>query len=159
MSRALAAALAALAVVACIENPAETRPVDEAYFRCRVQPVLDQSCSAIACHGTVERPFHVFARNRLRLSYSGPDLILPLTDEELAANFENARGFVQAPPDDSWLVRKPLAQSAGGWFHLGDHLFQGGDVWLTPEDPDFITVLDWARGVAEDPDCVYAGSL
>jgi hypothetical protein len=143
----------------CVENTPAAVFGDEPFFRCNVQPVLDRSCSAIACHGDAKRPFHVFTRNRLRLAYEGEDLILPLTDAELAANFDNARAFLDVPAEDSWLVRKPLAQAAGGWFHLGDHLFGGGDVWLAVDDPDFQTILSWARGDTQDPSCTYAGSL
>lgn len=151
-------AAAVLATTAgCVDNPVQTQDLDHAFYRCKVQPILDHSCSALACHGKLERPFHVFTRNRLRLIETSSDQNTPLTPGELDANFDNARGFAGAPADESWLLLKPLEQHAGGYFHKGKDLFDGPDVWTSREDDDFVTVLAWLRGEKADPDCVYPG--
>lgn len=53
---------------------------------------------------------------------------------------------------------KPLEQQAGGLFHRGAELFGGGDVYLTPADPDFVTLRSWVEGAKEDPKCIEPGS-
>ena len=152
-------AFALVVCAACVDNPPFDVEVDEAFFRCRVEPVLDRSCSALACHGDARRPFHVFTRNRLRLRSADERLDRPLTSAEVAANYDNARFFLAEAAEDSWLLKKPLAQDAGGWFHLGAHLYGDEDIWIATDDPEYQTVLDWARGASEDPSCTYAGTL
>jgi hypothetical protein len=151
--------LIAISLAACIENPPRAISLDRKYFECQVQPVLDKSCSQNACHGDARRPFHVFARNRMRVVGTNVQRDLPLSTEELDANFTNALGF--ASPDDppkSWLLMKPLDERAGGYFHRGQDLFGGDDVFVSTDDPDYERLLGWISGAAEQPDCVYAGT-
>jgi hypothetical protein len=131
--------------------------LDVPYYRCKVQPVLDNGCAQLACHGDARRAFHVFTRNRLRLDGTNTDRNQPLTERELLANFDNAAGFAAADPDASWLLNKPLDEAGGGWFHLGRELFGGDDVWLTRDDDGYTTVREWLAGATEDPACAYRG--
>ncbi len=135
-------------------------PLDEAYFRCRVQPVLAKSCAAFACHGDGRRYFRVYARNRLRLGGDETTRNAPLSVEERAANFGAAVAMVDAQnPAQSFLVLKPLELAAGGYYHRGAVIFGAGNVFSDRNDPDFQTLYHWAvTGAKEDPSCVEPGS-
>lgn len=160
----LAALTSALgAATACrtdLDDPAPAIALDEAWFRCRVQPVLAKSCAMNACHGDGRRYFRVFARNRLRLAIpSEIQRNAPLTDAERRANFDAAAALVDAnDPDESMLLKKPLSPALGGYYHRGAELFGGGDVWTEASDPDLAAVRDWIHGRKEDPACVEPGS-
>jgi hypothetical protein len=133
--------------------------LDEAYFRCRVQPVLAKSCGAFACHGDGMRYFRVFARNRMRLAGAESDRNAKLRPEELSANFDAARAFVDTSnPDSSLLLLKPLDASSGGYFHRGATIFGAGNVFSSKDDPDFKTLTAWANGEKGDPSCIEPGS-
>jgi len=152
----LRAALIFLALTACTEvNPPAPQPqVDEAFFRCDVQPVVTKWCSSFACHGDARRYFHVFARNRLRAQGTEAERNAPLTQEEMTSNFESARAMLA----DGLLTKKPLEQDAGGYFHRGATLFGEGNVFASENDPEWRVLNDWAAGKKEDPTCVELGS-
>lgn len=157
--------VAALLVGGCRGDLAAPLPfdpaLDEAYFRCRVQPVLTKDCSMFACHGDGRRYFRVYARNRLRYQLSGEAQRNALmTLAERTANFDAARAFVdENSPSDSLLLKKPLAQSAGGYFHRGETIYNRGNVFLTRDDPEYKALAAWiVDGAKEDPNCVEPGS-
>jgi hypothetical protein len=133
--------------------------LDRAYFRCRVQPVLTKSCSALVCHGDPRRYFRVYARNRLRLGGSEAERNALLRDSESAFDFASARAYVDPnAPEESYLLLKPLDQRAGGLYHGGAEEFGQGDVFLDRDDPDFETLEAWIHGEKEDPACIEPGS-
>jgi hypothetical protein len=133
--------------------------LDEPFFRCRVQPVLTQSCAAFACHGDGRRFFRVFARNRLRLGGTEADRNAFLNEGERGYNYASASALVvPGRPDESLLLRKPLDEGAGGYFHQGAHIFGGGDVFLDREDGDYQVIAQWIEGATEDPSCIEPGS-
>jgi hypothetical protein len=155
--------LAALATVAgCmaeLDAPAPPTSLDEAYFRCRVQPVLTKSCSAFLCHGDPERYFRVYARNRLRLGGTEATRNRALDPAERAFNFASASGFVDgASPATSLLLMKPLDENGGGYYHGGATEFGQGDVFSTRNEPEFKVLAAWINGEKEDPSCVEPGS-
>jgi hypothetical protein len=157
-----ASAVLAVALVACqgLGGPAPSpeTPLDEAFFRCRVQPVLTKNCATLACHGDGARPFVVFARNRLRLGGSEADRNAFLGDDERAYNFRSAAAMVDADrPDESPLLMKPLATAAGGWFHGATRLEGGQDVFDEREG-EWTVLSDWAHGATDDSDCIEPGS-
>ncbi len=155
----IASAALALSCQHGLDAPRAEAALDEAYFRCKVQPVLAKSCGAFACHGDARRYFHVFARNRLRIANVEKARNATLSDEERAANFEAARAMIDtASLDDSLLLLKPLEQSKGGYFHRGAEIFGGGNVFGDRAEPDFKTLTAWAHGAKEDPTCVEPGS-
>ena len=150
--------LMGLVAAGCQDNPVDESELDEAYYRCRVQPVFDARCSMLECHGTEERPLRVFSRNRLRLDADPVQLNLPMSDEELVLNRESAVGFVDGEdPHRSMLSRKPLDEDAGGYYHEGRELYLAGDVFADEDDDDYQTLLAWVSGESEDPACSYAG--
>lgn len=97
-------------------------PLDFAVFVDEIEPILQQrGCSGMACHGG---------------QGSGELLLSGGTSPE--ADFIAVRGHV-TPWDASHspLVRKPLAESAGGDVH------GGGDVFVDTADADYLTLLQW----------------
>ena len=155
-------AVALFGLVGCqdgLEDPKPLTALDEPYFRCKVQPILTKSCSAFACHGDARRYYRVFARNRLRVRGSEKDRNAALTALERGSNFDASRAFVDMnAPRESLLLSKPLDIQAGGSFHRGAELFNGGDVYTDRNDPDFKTLEAWTRGAKEDPACIEPGS-
>lgn len=161
MSRLLLFPLALL-VAGCQSGIDEARPLpalDEAYFRCRVQPVLAKNCAAFACHGDTKRYFRVFARNRLRAVDTEAERNALFRDSERSFNLDAARAFVDPDaPEESLLLTKPLDQSIGGYYHGATALYPRGDVFTSKDDPDYQTLLSWVQGAKEDPACVEPGS-
>lgn len=174
-----AAGLAALAALSasCLSGLKDPEPLaatlDEAYFRCGVQPILTKSCAAYACHGSSVRYFKLFARNRLRLGGSIAKLNAPMTAGERSWNYDSARAMVDTTnPDASYLLLKPLDQAAGGfvvgespefkpggYYHGGATFFEQGNVFLTRTDPDFMVLEKWVHGAkADDKTCIEPGS-
>lgn len=140
------------------EKPYSSK-LDEAYFRCRVQPILTKSCGALACHGDIKRYFHFFSRNRMRLSGGEEQRNAQLSAQERAFNYNATRAIVNADkPNESYLLLKPLESAAGGYYHGGETLFKKGNVYLNREDPDFKTLEKWVNGEKEDPACIEPGS-
>ena len=141
-----------------LDDPSSLPALDEAYFRCHVQPVLVKSCGAFACHGDGRRYFRVFGRNRLRAQGAERERHSLLTSDAFQYNFDSARAIVdrEAPPA-SPLLLKPLEQRAGGSYHRGADIFGMGNVFLSREERDFKTLDAWVHGAKEDPACKEPG--
>lgn len=146
----LPAVLAAMmSVPACttVENqpaPDAIAALDEASFRCTVEPILARDCSFLACHGIAGAPLRVYTVGKLR---AGPDDGLdarqvPLTEDERRANFRSAVAFTFGieRADDSLLLRKALPPDAGGFGHRGGVIFAG------PDDPRAVAIRAWLEG-------------
>jgi hypothetical protein len=145
------------------ENPALELPaLDRDLFRCEVAPVLAKQCSAPACHGSGDRYYRLYARNRLRYGVDELDRADPLTPFELVANYDATRALVVGlgRPEDAMLLRKPLEPAAGGYYHGATRVFraQGHNVFSSLADPEYATLERWARGAAGDPTCVDPGA-
>jgi hypothetical protein len=154
--RALACLLVAAAAACALDNPPAPQALDEAFFRCRVEPVLIDSCAFYACHGTPERALRLYAPNRLRLDVGEAERALALTEDEHAHNYRAAIRFAQ-PVDgyaEALLVDKPLDAALGGAFHRGAEDYGGGDVFVDEADRDLDTLRRWLRGAMEDLSCV-----
>jgi hypothetical protein len=149
-----------LALAGCTDlaRPIQLPELDRNDFRCNVQPVLQARCGFIACHGDAGQPFRVYARNRLRLDLdlSRPELRnAPLSAEEEQRNFDVARGFARGGSAKALLLRKPLDESAGGFFHRARDLYGGTDVFATEADRGFVILKAWVDGAQHPPDdCV-----
>jgi hypothetical protein len=96
--------------------------LDYALFLDEIEPILqERGCSASACHGN---------------QGSGELLLTGGFNPE--ADFTAVRGHVTPwEPSASPLLRKPLAQTAGGDVH------GGGDVFVDTSDADYRTLLEW----------------
>jgi hypothetical protein len=142
-----------------LDEPQPVSHLDQAFFRCDVQPLLVKSCAALACHGSGVRYLRLFGRNRMRWQGGESDRNAPLRQEELQANFDAASAMVDpSDPDQSFLLRKPLDVRKGGWFHGGAEMFGQGNVFVSTADPDFVTLRSWVHGATEDPSCIEPGS-
>jgi hypothetical protein len=133
--------------------------LDEAFYRCRVQPILVKSCAGFICHGDTQRFFRLFGRNRLRYGLPPEKRDTPIMAEETAYNLASAAAFVdRSAPDKSPLLLKPLDQAGGGSYHGGATKFGQGDVFLSKDEADFATLAAWVAGEKEDPACSEPGS-
>jgi hypothetical protein len=149
--------LAALLVVAgcAIDNPPATAPVlDRELFRCTVQPVLAARCAFPACHGTRTRPLAIFAPGRERLEVGWDRPTEPVTPAELDANFQLVSGFTTTTATgEPWLLAKPLAPAAGGYYHRAADLFGSEDVFLTKDDAGYQLLASWIAGETAPASC------
>ena len=68
----------------------------------------------------------------------------PPTAEELEFSYQRARSMLDGDdPPRSLLLRKPLAEGAGGSGHEGTDAF-GRDVYSDTQHPAFRVIADWA---------------
>lgn len=99
-----------------------------------VQPILRARCAGEYCHG-----------DRLRGYY----LACGDTDVELRWNHFISQWFLADPPDESELLRRPLAVARGGSPHVG------GDIFATEDDSDYRAIEGWAQALlVSNPDAV-----
>jgi len=144
--RGAAAAAALVAAAACTLPDVEPAPpeADPVAFRDKVYPVILADCGFNGCHGDPARSFAVFGPGRRRLRPE-TDLDAPVTAEELAVSFTRARsmlasrdGIQRAP-----LLRKPLAEDAGGVSHGGTDPW-GHGIYGSKTDERFQVLVVWA---------------
>ncbi|HEY4243220.1 MAG TPA: hypothetical protein VGM88_25585 [Kofleriaceae bacterium] len=143
----LVVALAGCSTVANAPAPDPTAALSEPVFHCRVEPILVKQCSYVACHGNAGAALRVYSPGKLRATPAATldDQIAPLTADEDHANFLSAAAFsADTSPADNWLIRKPLAASAGGYEHVG------GAIWDTG-NADSKTISDWLAGTGSCP--------
>lgn len=147
----------ALALAGCasgLDEPAPGGTLDRALFRCNVQPVLAARCAFPACHGDARRPLALYAPGRMRYAVGWDRPTEPLTGAELAANFAIAAGFATTTATGTpWLLAKPLAAEAGGYFHRGAELYAAGDVFASTDDAGYQLLARWIAGDTAAADC------
>ncbi len=137
-----------------LEAPSPSLPLDRAFFDCKVIDVVTKTCAGFRCHGDASRYYTVFTRNRLRFGGTEQERAGKLRAIESDFNFTATLAQIDVDdPAQSLLLLKPLQQSAGGYFHRGAELFEGGDVFADSEDRDYLVLLDWVNGKTEDPAC------
>jgi hypothetical protein len=153
MVKVLAIALAGC-VASGLDAPAPATTLDRDYFRCNVQPVLGARCAFSACHGTQRRPFTIYAPGRERYQVGWDQPTAPITPYELEANFGIASGFTTtSATGEAWLLVKPLATRAGGYYHRGADLYGSENVFVTADDPGYQLLASWIAGQAADASC------
>lgn len=109
-----------------------------AAFESEVEPHLEARCASAGCHGRDERPLRLYARGEHRIDPARRWLDEPLDATELEANALAVAGFAQGPTvEDALVLRKPLAQRAGGCWH------GGGDVFADTSDVAYRALADW----------------
>jgi len=118
-------------------------PADFANF---VQRSLGSRCGSLDCHGDIDRPLRIYARNglRLRADLRGRDESM----SELTANILSIVGIdpEQDTLQDHLLLLKPLSVSAGGIDHVG------GDVFADQRDGLYRCLHAWLRAGVQDDD-------
>ncbi len=133
-----------LFTVGCVSGPGETTlPVrDYEAFVEHAQPVLAELCANPSCHGNESRPLRIYAPMRYRAESDRVLVDEALDADELRANYERARVFVDGlDPGRSELLRKPLARAAGGSHHTGD------DPFTDETDRGYAALQAWVMGV------------
>lgn len=98
-------------------------------FKDRVNPVLtgrgsDKSCAAGNCHGTVANSLYFTCGE---------------TPEQVRWNYLAAEEYLAQTPEQSELLRRPLAPAQGGAFH------EGGVVFASPSEEGWVALETWAR--------------
>lgn len=138
------------------ENLANSFILDS--FTIEVIPVLLRDCGFQACHGSQERFFRVWGPGRTRFATPAvcddQQTLPPCNYDELTAterdySLQFARSMVDLNrPEDSLLIRKPLAVERGGADHEGVDKY-GRNVYRTPDDEGYRTISRWVYGYAE----------
>jgi hypothetical protein len=109
-----------------------------------------------ACHGSVRRPLSIYAPGRERYQVGWDQPTAPITQFELDANYGIASGFTTTTATgDAWLLAKPLATSAGGYYHRGSDLF-GTDrenVFVAKNDAGYQILASWISGQTAPASC------
>ena len=93
-------------------------------FQGTVEPLIESSCNAGNCHGTQV--------NALYFACGGDN------QQEVWWNYYAASQYVSATPQQSEIVRRPLATSQGGSYH------EGGPIYASVQDPNYQAMLQWA---------------
>ena len=122
---------ALLTVAAATAQP----PLDFAYFRARVEPILLKKRPALArcvtCHEHGTPPLQPIS-----------PVATSWTEEQSRKNFDVWKLFVaRGAPDKSKMLLHPLAKAAGG-----DKFHAGGRHWQSKDDPEWQTLAAWVRG-------------
>ena len=95
-----------------------------AEFRDKVNGVLGGTCAAANCHGNTTNDLYLTCGQ-------APD--------QLRWNYYIASQYISQVPEDSEIVRRPLAPAEGGSFH------EGGIIFASVEDASYQAILTWAK--------------
>src|SRR5688572_9260640 len=93
-------------------------------FAARVEPILTQSCAVGTCHSSEQSDFFLTCKG------SGSDAATKF-------NFLEAQAFIGQQVDQSQLLLKPLAPTAGGIAHTGGVFFD------SKTNAEWTTINDW----------------
>ncbi len=135
LSRWLWAALV-LSSAPAFAQPSGAPTLDYDFFKARIEPIFTTkrpgNARCVTCH-TAGTPMRLKAL---------PDDAAIWNDADSRANFDivSAR-VIPGHPDDSRLLRHPLAEEAGG-----DPHHDGGKHWTSKSDPEWQTLAAWVRG-------------
>ena len=131
--------LALAAASAFAQTPSssgDASPLDYEFFKAKVQPIFlnkrEGHARCYVCHST-GTPFRL---QRLSPGATNWD------DEQSRKNFRAASAMVNtSSPEESLLLREPLAESAGG-----NHFHPGGKHWESKDAPEFKILEEWVHG-------------
>lgn len=140
---------AALALTACTASEQSWEPPESSFRDFQVvYPVLLRDCGFHACHGAKERFYRVYGPGRARLD---PDTQAfdGVTGDEASASYTFALSMIDVHhPEQSLLLRKPLAVAGGGSSHGGVDRY-GRDVYRTVDDAGYVALEHWVSSVAK----------
>jgi len=97
---------------------------DLATFQKRVIPIFKDTCGAGNCHGTLANDMYLTCGD---------------TPEQVRWNYFVATEYLAQTPEQSEIVRRPLAASQGGSFH------EGGIIFSSQSDEGYRALSDWAK--------------
>ena len=140
-SRAKELRTAALPAEPAASGSTQTATLSYEFFRTKVGPIFlknrPEHARCYGCHILSNRIFHLET-----LSPGNTDW----TDEQSKRNFERAlEVVVPGDPASSKLLLHPLAPEAGG-----DPFHSGGRQFASQNDPDWLMMAEWVRGVGTD---------
>ena len=140
-------AMLGLALAACGEPGEGWQEPDHTFRDFQVVlPVLQRDCGFHTCHGSEERFFRIYGPGRARLdetslAFDG------MTGAEASDSFTLTLSMIDAQnPEESLLLRKPLAVEAGGAAHEGVDRF-GRDVYRSVDDEGYRAIERFVLGV------------
>jgi hypothetical protein len=114
-------------------NPSVTPGgMDFPQFQSTVEPIIESTCNAGNCHGSTT--------NALFFACGG------LNQQEVFWNYWAASQYVAKTPQQSEIVRRPLATAQGGSYH------EGGPIYASVQDPSYQAVLQWATAATAPSD-------
>jgi YVTN family beta-propeller protein len=113
-------------------------PLDFRFYKTKVEPIfLKQRPGHARCYGC-----HTLSNRSLHLEMLSPGSA-EWTDEQSQRNFQSAlEQVVPGDPASSRLLIHPLAPEAGG-----DPFHSGGRQFTSQNDPDWLAMAEWVRGV------------
>jgi hypothetical protein len=126
-------------------DPRGVAALDEASFRCAIEPIFQRECIFLGCHGREAMPFRLYGVGALRITggQTSAGRAQALTDKEHHANFLAAQGqSFHVRAEDNQLVLKCLPPAAGGYAHIG------GAIWTGKDDPRVQLLEQWLAGQA-----------
>jgi hypothetical protein len=123
------------------QTPPFPGSADVAAYRSAIETVflrdrggtLPGSAACVMCHTW---------QTKVRFSLDTPASDAGWTTEQSRRNFAVVTKLVNtADPENSRLLRKPLAPDAGGLGHTG------GTYWTSRTDPEYVAILNWIRSL------------
>ncbi len=110
--------------------------LDYQIYKAKVEPVFlkkrEGHARCVVCHAE--------ANNALKLQAWGPET-KAWTEEQSRKNFEIvSKLVVPGKPEESKLLRHPLAHEAGG-----DEFHSGGRQFASKDQPEYKAIADWIR--------------
>jgi hypothetical protein len=140
---------------ACSAQPSWSGAVgsaDYAAFERDVYPVLMRDCAYSNCHGAPQRFFQIWGPGRTRLDTN--DFRTTIQSQEKLRSFQRTVSMLYTdgsrPLAESPLLVKPLEASSGGSAHGGVDRY-GRNVYRSPQDTGYQTLLRWAIGAGNFP--------
>jgi len=123
------------------QSESRSTSTDFQLFKSSVQPIfLKERPGHARCYGCHSESNRIFRLQKL--SHGAADW----TEEQSRQNFQTVMQLVvRGEPDSSPLLLHPLAPSAGG-----DPFHSGGWQFSSQNDPDWLILADWVRGLRAD---------
>lgn len=158
--------LYALLLAGCASNPDSSatptlvvRDLDEQGYDQFVQPVLEQNCGSLDCHGKTARGLRIYGKNGLRLASNAAG-VQPTSPDEIRATYLSVIGL-QPELWDSFVATSPrTAEDAYGLLLLAKPLaierHRPGET-LRKGEPAERCITSWLIGSTDERSCIAGG--